>query len=202
MRLARFLRDADGARRASALLLGLLGASMAANLALALLALHASGRERVVIVPPTVHRSFWVEPERVSAAYLEEMAYFLVQLTLDVTPQGAAHQAATLLQHAAASAAGELRTSLQESAERLKRDGASTQFSVQELITDEPHLRVGVRGQLTTYVSDRRVSQTQKGYALEFQVSAGRIQLKSFRETTPNDPLETQPRAGTAAAVQ
>jgi len=44
------------------------------------------------------------------------------------------------------------------------------------------------------------VSEVAKGYAIEFQYTAGRIFLKAFRETHPNDPLETQPRPASAAA--
>ena len=69
------------------------------------------------------------------------------------------------------------------------------------LIVDERALRVGVRGQLTTFISDRRVSEVSKGYAIELQYSGGRVFLKAFRETNPNDPLENQPRPSSAAAV-
>jgi conjugal transfer pilus assembly protein TraE len=130
----------------------------------------------------------------VSSEYLEQMGYFLMQLTLNVTPQSVDHQANVLLQYAAPAAYGELRTALLAASERLKRDGAATVFSAQDLIVDERALRVGVRGQLTTFISDRRVSQVPKGYAIEFQYAGGRVFLKAFRETSPNDPLETQPR--------
>ena len=78
------------------------------------------------------------------------------------------------------------------SAERVKRDGASTVFSAQDLAVDERTQRVGVRGLLTTFISDRRVSEVSKGYAIELQYAGGRIFLKAFRETSPNDPLEIQ----------
>ena len=82
----------------------------------------------------------------------------------------------------------------------MKRDGASTVFSPQDLSVDERNLRVGVRGQLTTCISDRRVSEVAKGYAIELQYAGGRVFLKAFRETNPNDPLENQPRPSPAAA--
>ena len=73
---------------------------------LAALALRASGRERVVLLPPAVHKSFWVEQDRVSPEYLEQMGYFLLQLILNVTPQSIDHQSRLLLQYAAPAAAG------------------------------------------------------------------------------------------------
>ena len=200
MKLAWMRQDLGSARRASALLLALLIGAMLANLVLAALVFRLSSHQRVVVVPPSVHKTFWVEEERVSAEYLEQMGYFLMQLTLNVTPQSVDHQSKVLLQYAAPAAYGELRTTLLSAAERLKRDGAATVFSPRELAVDERGLRVGIRGQLTTFISDRRVSEVAKAYAIEFQYSAGQIFLKAFRETNPNDPLETKPNPARLAA--
>ncbi len=201
MKLAWMREDVASARRATTFLVVLLAGSMLVNLVLAVFAVRLAGHERIVVVPPTIHKTFWVESERVSSEYLEQMGYFLMQLTLNVTPQSVDHQAKVLLQYAAPASFGELRTALLTAAERLKRDGASTVFSPQDLSVDERALRVGVRGQLTTFISDRRVSEVSKGYAIELQYSGGRVFLKAFRETNPNDPLENQPRPSPAAAL-
>lgn len=200
MKLAWLREDIASARRATTFLVVLLVGSMLVNLVLAVFAVRLAGHQRVVVVPPTINKTFWVESDRVSAEYLEQMAYFLMQLTLNVTPQSVDHQSRVLLQYAAPASFGELRTALAAAAERLKRDGASTVFSAQDLAVDERALRVGVRGLLTTFISDRRVSEVSKGYAIELQYSGGRVFLKAFRETNPNDPLETQPRPAAAAA--
>jgi len=201
MKLAWMHEDIASARRATTFLVVLLVGSMLVNLVLAIFTARLAGHQRIVVVPPTIHKTFWVESDRVSGEYLEQMGYFLMQLTLNVTPQSVDHQAKVLLQYAAPAAYGELRMALLAAAERLKRDGASTVFSPQDLIIDERTLRVGVRGQLTTFISDRRVAEVSKGYAIELQYSGGRVFLKSFRETNPNDPLEIQPRSAPAAAA-
>ena len=203
MRLASLLADQASARRATALLAVLLAASMLATLLLVAHTLRQAGRERVVLVPPALHKTFWVEAERASPEYLEQMGYFLAQLTLNVTPQSVEHQSRLLLQYAAPASWGELRTAMAANADRIKRDGASTVFSPQDLQVDEATQRVGLRGLLTTFISDRRVSEVSKGYAIELQQTNGRIFLKTFRETNPNDPLETQSRssANTATAA-
>jgi conjugal transfer pilus assembly protein TraE len=199
MKLAWMREDLASARRATTFLVVLLAGSMLVNLVLAVFAGRLAGQERVVVVPPTINKTFWVEADRVSGEYLEQMAFFLMQLTLNVTPVSVDHQSKVLLQYAAPASFGELRAALLAAAERLKRDGASTVFSAQDLVVDEAGQRVGVRGQLTTFISDRRVSEVSKGYAIELQYSGGRVFLKAFRETNPNDPLETQPRPSPAA---
>jgi conjugal transfer pilus assembly protein TraE len=201
MRLEWLRSDLAGARRASTLLAILLAVSMLATLLLAAHTLRQAGRERVVVVPPSIHKTFWVEAERASPEYLEQMGYFLAQLTLNVTPQSVEHQSRLLLQYAAPASWGDLRTAMAANAERIKRDGASTVFSPQDLQVDEATQRVGLRGLLTTFISDRRVSEVSKGYAIELQYAGGRIFLKTFRETTPNDPLELQSRSSAAPAA-
>ena len=47
---------------------------------------------------------------------------------------------------------------------------------------------------------DAPVSEVVKAYAIEFQYTGGRITLKSFRETHPNDPLEAKSTAASAGA--
>ena len=200
MKLAWMRQDLESARRALTLLVLLLVGSMLVNLALAVFAMRLSNSERIVMVPPAVSKTFWVESDRVSGAYLEQMAYFLMQLTLNVTPQSVEHQAKLLLQYASPRIYGELQTALRAAGERLHRDGAATVFSPRDLTVDEPGMKVAVRGQLTTYISDRRVSDVSKAYVIEFEYAGGRIHLKSFRETLTNDPLETKPAAGVPAA--
>jgi conjugal transfer pilus assembly protein TraE len=200
MKLSSLRDGLSSARRATTFLVMLLLGAMVTNLILAVFVIRMAGHERIVVVPPAIHKTFWVETDKVSPEYLQQMGYFLMQLILNVTPQSVDHQSKVLLSYAAPAAFGELRTTLTATAERLKRDGATTVFSAHDVTVDERALKVGVRGQLTTYVSERRVSEIAKGYAIEFQYSAGRIYLKAFRETHPNDPLETQNRPASSAS--
>ena len=40
--------------------------------------------ERIIVLPPEVKREFWVEGNRFSSEYLEEMAVYFLRLALDV----------------------------------------------------------------------------------------------------------------------
>ena len=41
-------------------------------------------REKIIVLPPEVRREFWVEGNRFSPEYLEEMAAYFLHLSLDV----------------------------------------------------------------------------------------------------------------------
>ena len=200
MRFALLRQDLDSSRRTISYQNLILVASLALNIVIALIAFRLVGHERVILVPPTIQKSFWVESDTVSAEYLEQMAYFLTQLVLNVTPQSVDYQSKLLLQYAAPASYGELKTALAMAGERLKRDGAATVFSPRTLNVDARALKVSVQGQLTTFISDRRVSDSSKSYLVELQYALGRISIKSFKETNANDPLESKTSPAGAAA--
>ena len=190
-------QDLGSARRATTFLLVLLVGSTLVNLILASFAVRVSGRERIVVVPPSVHKTFWVEADRVSPEYLEEMGYFLMQLILNVTPQSVDHQAKVLLRYAAPAAFGELRTALLAAAERLKRDGAATVFSAQDVIVDERASRSASAGSSRPSSATGACPTSPRATPSTSKFSAGRLFLR-LSERSPNDPLETQPRPGAA----
>ena len=199
MRFSLLRQDLDSSRRTISYQNLILVASLALNIIIALIAVRLIGSERIILVPPTIHQSFWVESDAVSAEYLEQMGYFLAQLVLNVTPQSVDYQSNLLLQYAAPASYGELKTAMAVAGERLKRDGAATVFSPSTLNVDQRAMKVAVQGQLTTFISDRRVSDVSKSYLIELQYALGRITIKSFKETNANDPLET--KTGTAGAA-
>ena len=199
MRFGLLRQDLDRSRRTISYQKLVLLASLALNVVIALIAFRLIGLERIILVPPTINKSFWVESDKVSAEYLEQMGYFLVQLVLNVTPQSVDYQSKLLLQYAAPASYGEIKTAMAVAGERLKRDGAATVFSPRTINVEERALKVAVQGQLTTFISDRRVSEVSKSYLIELQYALGRITIKSFKETNANDPLDT--KTGAAGAV-
>ena len=199
MRFGLLRQDLDSSRRTISYQKLVLLASLALNIVIALIAFRLIGLERIILVPPTIHKSFWVESDKVSAEYLEQMGYFLIQLVLNVTPQSVDYQSKLLLQYAAPASYGEIKTTMAVAGERLKRDGAATVFSPRTMNVDERALKVAVQGQLTTFVSDRRVSEVSKSYLIELQYAQGKITIKSFKETNANDPLDTKTGAAGAA---
>lgn len=182
MKFALLRQDLDTSRRTISYQHLILAASLVLNIVIALIAFRLIGLERVILVPPTIHKSFWVESDKVSAEYLEQMGYFLLQLVLNVTPQSVDYQSKLLLQYAAPASYGEIKTAMAVAGDRLKRDGAATVFSPRTINVDERAMRVAVEGQLTTFISDRRVSEASKSYAIELQYALGRITIKSFKE--------------------
>ena len=140
------------------------------------------GRERIVLTPPAIDKSFWVAKDRVSASYLEQMGSFIAYLTLDVSPSSIDWKKTMLLQYVAPDVYGALQTRQDLEADRLKRLNATTQFSVSQLVPSEDTLSVHLKGRLATFINGTRTSDVEKEYVLVFDYSGNRIQLKRFEE--------------------
>lgn len=140
------------------------------------------GRERIVLTPPAIDKSFWVAKDRVSASYLEQMGGFMAYLTLDVSPSSIEWKKAMLLQYVTPDMYGALQTRQDLEGDRLKRLNATTQFSVAQLVPDEDTLSVHLKGRLATFINGTRTSDVEKEYIVGFDYTGNRIQLKRFEE--------------------
>jgi conjugal transfer pilus assembly protein TraE len=146
-----------------------------------LIILNIVGRERTLITPPTISKSFWIEHGRVDPAYLEQMGAWIATLILDVSPQSIEFKKTTLLGYVTPADYGALQTRQNLEAERLKRLNATTQFSVDQIVADE-NLTVWLKGRLATFINGQRTSDTEKAYRVIFEDSGSRIHLKKFEE--------------------
>jgi conjugal transfer pilus assembly protein TraE len=157
--------------------------ALAVSLVLALLIMFSMvGRERIVVTPPTLDKSFWVAKDKVSASYLEQMGSFIAYLTLDVSPSSIEWKKGMLLQYVAPDVYGALQTRQDLESDRLKRLNATTQFSVAQLMPNEDNLTVHLKGRLATFINGTRTSDVEKEYVVAFDYTANRIQLKRFEE--------------------
>jgi len=159
--------------------LALMGACLLCSL---VLMFNMVGRERIVVTPPTIDKSFWVAKDRVSASYLEQMGSFMAYLTLDVSPQSIDWKKTMLLQYVSPDVYGVLQTRQDLEADRLRRLNATTQFSVAQLLPNEEAMNVTLKGRLATFINGARTSDVDKEYVAEFEFKGNRVQIRNFRE--------------------
>ena len=145
------------------------------------------GRDRVVVTPPSIDKTFWVSKDRVSSSYLEQMGSFIAYLTLDVSPQSIDWKKTMLLQYVSPDVYGALQTRQDLEADRLRRLNATTQFSVAQLLPNEEAMNVTLKGRLATFINGARTSDVDKEYVAEFEFKGARVQIRNFREIGNGD---------------
>lgn len=143
--------------------------------------------EHVVVVPPETKQSFWVERNRVSASYIEEMALFFATLILDASAGSAAYQRDVVLRYAVPESYGRLRAMLLEDEERYKKEQLSTSFKPASVQVDAKNLTAHITGDLVSYVGQKRLSQVRETYRFQFVYKQGRLLIQSFEAVRSRD---------------
>ncbi len=134
-------------------------------------------QEKVIVIPPGLKESIWIESNQVDPTYLEEMASYFLHLALDTSPMNAGYQHKTLLKHASPDKYGSLKIQLMKEAERLKKDNVSTLFSPRILKVMKDGKTVKVEGSLATFVGNKRISEESKTFVLKVKIIKGRVYL-------------------------
>ena len=137
-------------------------------------------KERTIISPPELKQSYWVEGERFSNSYLEEMALFFTHLLLDVTEANVLPQGEILLRYVTPEAYGDFKSKLLNDEKRLKKQQLSLQFTPQS-IEFVNSLIIDVNGFLANYIGAKKVSQVPETYRVGFFQKKGRLFLESFQ---------------------
>ena len=200
MKLGKFTSERDNQRAEILFMRIAVGGLVLALLANAGASLSVAGSERTILVPPEVHKTFWVSGRKVSTEYLQEMAYWYAGLALNVTPRIADYQKDLFLKYAAPSEYGRLQAEYGARIEFIRKNNAATQFSPQSLMTDEAAMKVALTGVLLTWVGDKKASEKQTTYVVGFSYLNGRLHVSEFKETSDQDPFGAS--NGTGAALR
>lgn len=178
-RLTQDLKQVHRLNQRMGLWLGLLtiGHLLALGIILGLI-----GRERTIVVPPKLEKSFWVSGDAVSHEYLEQMGAFIAWLILDVSPSSIQWKTETLLGYVEADQYATLKSQQELETGRLRKLNASTSFLPLQLVASEEKQQVVIRGRLRTQVNALETSNLAKAYRIQFHYAGGRIQLRSFQE--------------------
>lgn len=136
--------------------------------------------ERVIITPPQLTQGFWVEGNRFSPQYLEEMALHYAHFLLDVTEKTVLYQGEIILRYVVPESYGAFKAKLLEDEKQLKANHLSTRFSPSDVVISPEQLRVEVSGELMSYVGDKKISQNKETYRFQFQNHSGRLLIEAF----------------------
>jgi conjugal transfer pilus assembly protein TraE len=191
MVLTNYVQKMADAAGIKSLVIGMLIASCGVNILLAVAIVSLNKETRTVNLPPKVDKGFWIEGEKMSPEYIEQMGNYVTQLMLNVTPNSVQYQGKMVLDITAPASYNSLKHKTALSGAVLNRDGVSTFFSPRQVYTDAQHFpnKVAFGGNLSVVMSDKKVSEFAKVYLVEFGFVAGRTALIDFKETNDRDPF-------------
>lgn len=136
--------------------------------------------ERVIISPPELKNSYWVEGNRFAPSYIEEMSLFFAHLLLDVTESSLSWQGSVILRYVIPESYGAMKAKILDDEKRLKKEQLSLHFNPIEFQLDAGQLIAEITGDLISYVGSKKISQVRETYQLKLQNRRGRLLIESF----------------------
>jgi len=143
--------------------------------------------ERVIVLPPEVRREFWVEGNRFSPEYLEEMAVYFLHLSLDVNQTTLPYNTEILARYSDTETANYLKEKYERDIKKLKENDASTTFEVKEVtVFPDPNI-VRAEGILKQYVGSKCIKERSAIYEVSFKTYRGRLFFKEIKQVEENN---------------
>ncbi|CAF24147.1 type IV conjugative transfer system protein TraE [Candidatus Protochlamydia amoebophila] len=138
--------------------------------------------ERIIIVPSTIEKEFWVDAHSVSATYLEQFGLFLGQLLLTKSSYSADLHRNILCRHTEPQYLALLKQRLMEEEETLKKQNASYVFYLNNVHVNPKELTVTLLGDRQFFLAGQQTTLESCGYTLHFNYSGARLLLKGITQ--------------------
>lgn len=144
-------------------------------------------REKTLIVPPEVRQSYRLGAGYVSNEYLVDIASYVLQTILTVTPERVDHGNTVILKMTAPSGYAALKTALSAAALRMKKERVTTIWIPNKEEVNQARRQVKISGKLKTYIADQLTSEREKTFLVEFVLTiSGRIYVSKVEEVVAN----------------
>jgi conjugal transfer pilus assembly protein TraE len=207
MKLLQAAKEVEIRTGIKTIFLFLMVCSMSANFILAVMALQVKNTHRETLVPPTINKTFWVDGEKVSTEYLEQMGKFIADLALSSTPLNCDTQKTLLLKYVSPASYSSIRTQLDANCKIIKDLRMALYFNITDVITQEGTNQIVFRGVMNRWLGDKKLGNKATAYRVAFVYAGGKIMLKGIDEVdartgnvfdeaavikTPDDEIRTK----------
>ena len=141
-----------------------------------------------IVVPPEVRRPYEIGSNYANTDYLLDMAAYVLDKVLTVTPETVEYNNKVILKMAHPDGYAALKTMLDAAALRVKQERVSTVWIPRNEKVNDRAMTVEVSGQRKTYIADKLTSQLDKVYLVQFSVtSSGRLYVSKVEEVVKRD---------------
>lgn len=134
--------------------------------------------EKIILVPPHIKKTLWVQGGEVSQEYLEEMGLYVAKLLLDLSPGSFSYNHDILLKYATPESYGSFKRQLMEDGEQYVKFQLSTNFKPMEVVAHPQTLEVEVKGTLASFVAGKHIRDSQETLFLKFSLRGDGLLLE------------------------
>jgi conjugal transfer pilus assembly protein TraE len=164
----------------------LAGVSLLLNLLLVSLLFLMSEREKIIIVPPSINKSFWVSSSSVSEDYLSEMTMFLASISLNLTPGNVARQNNMLLRYVDPSYYLSLKRRLIKLQEKVNKHHITMTFHPSDIKVNAHKLIARITGDMEYDIGGIASPKNHITYEFRFSYKHGQLRVIGIPEVKQN----------------
>jgi type IV conjugative transfer system protein TraE len=144
--------------------------------------------EQTHLIPSGQSKPYVVGRGHADKEYLRDLAYDVMALWGNVTPDNIVYIKDRLLKMADAEGNAQLRTILDVAERRIKANEISTVWSPRDAEVDIKQNQVVLRGFIKTYLNNVPTSNKEQTFIVQFHINnAGRAYVRKLLETQPSD---------------
>lgn len=172
--------------------------SLICNVFLSMKVAFTTDRVQTIITPPEITKTFWVDQEKVSKDYMDQMAVFFAQLMYNATPATIEAQQNELLKYVSPELYSSLENELRVTARTMRQTNVSSWFVPSFIGSDEKTKTTVIEGVFTATQGKEVLQQSQRKIELKFAYNAGKITVVGFRDlakTNLNQSMIVNPDA-------
>jgi len=137
-------------------------------------------KERIVVSPPEISRKFWVEANRASPAYLEQMGVFFATLAGNLSPANAGYNVDALLPYIPTSTFGGMKAELGAQAAYIVRNNITQAFFPSAVQVNPDESRVVVEGTAVRNIGTVKISSEKMIYRIKLRIEHFQPYLDEF----------------------
>jgi conjugal transfer pilus assembly protein TraE len=141
-------------------------------------------KDRIVLVPPKIEKEVWVEKDRVSPEYLEQMAVFISTLAGNLAPVNALYSVKVLEGYILPKVYAEIKTDLAAQAEYIKRNNIQQSF-FPETVKITGDNEVTIEGNVLRYIGSTKVSNERMLYRIKFKPENYKLYVEELNADYP-----------------
>ena len=139
--------------------------------------------ERILLVPPQMTKEFWIERDRVSPEYIEQMGVFIATLVGNLSPGNAEFNVNMLIKHYLDPGRNnpEAMRELLRQAAYIKKNNITQAFFPSSIsIVDSANMRVRVEGSNIINIGTTRISGEKVSYLIKFNARDYKLYVEEF----------------------
>jgi conjugal transfer pilus assembly protein TraE len=141
--------------------------------------------ERVIISPPEIQREFWVESNRASPEYLEQMGVFFSILGGNLSPSNAAYNVKFLSNYIPPDVYSDVRSELSAQARYITKNNITQAFFPVSVKVVEGDGRVFVEGDVIRNIGTARISKEKMVFNIKLRVKDFKVMVEELSVDYP-----------------